>query len=165
MSSTSPRPLSFQKNEKKVQLELAYRNNSARRTVCSSPFAEKLICGDCVEIYGSKVWHSASKYRRTVWQCNGKLKGNEKCRTHHLCEEDLKKRFLSALSELLSDRVALLEDGSLILNELLDFKKLDAKCDGIIQEQEILSGLAKNWRMKMLHRPFCRKHILTATIH
>ena len=111
----------------KVQLELARRKNSGRRTVCSSPFAGKLICGDCGEIYGAKVWHSTSKYRRTVWQCNGKFKGDEKCHTPHLYEEDLKKHFLIALSELLSDRTTLLEDGRLILQELLDFEKLDAE--------------------------------------
>lgn len=89
------------------------------------------------------MWHSTSKYRRTVWQCNGKFKGDEKCHTPHLYEEDLKTHFLSALSELLSDRTALLEDGRLILQELLDFEKLDAECDGILQAQEGLSGLVK----------------------
>ena len=127
----------------KVQLELARRKNSGKRTVCSSPFAGKLICGDCGEIYGAKVWHSTSKYRRTVWQCNGKFKGDEKCHTPHLYEEELKRHFLCALSGLLSDRTALLEDGRLILQELLDFEKLDAECDGILQEQEVLSGLVK----------------------
>ena len=68
----------------KVQLELARRRDSDRRTVCSSPFAGKLVCGDCGETYGSKVWHSTSKYRRTIWQCNAKFKGEHKCRTPHL---------------------------------------------------------------------------------
>ena len=35
--------------------------------------------------YGSKVWHSTSKYRRVIWQCNSKFKNDEKCNTPHLC--------------------------------------------------------------------------------
>lgn len=34
------------------------------RTSC---FSSKIICGECGGFYGSKVWHSTSKYRRTIW--------------------------------------------------------------------------------------------------
>lgn len=74
----------------RVQLEIARRRNSEKRTNCGSPFSAKLVCGDCGEFYGSKVWHSNSKYRRTIWQCNGKFKGKCKCRTPHLYEDDIK---------------------------------------------------------------------------
>lgn len=94
----------------RVQLELVRRKNSPRRTHCNSPFAGKLICGDCGEIFGSKVWHSTSKYRRTIWQCNAKFKGEEKCRTPHLYEDDLKQHFITALSKLLTDRDVLLDN-------------------------------------------------------
>ena len=59
----------------RVQLEIARRRNSEKRTNCGSSFSAKLVCGDCGEFYGLKVWHSNSKYRRTIWQCNGKFKG------------------------------------------------------------------------------------------
>jgi predicted transcriptional regulator len=45
------------------------------RTSC---FSSKLICGECGGFYGSKVWHSTSKYRRTIWQCNRKFKNDKK---------------------------------------------------------------------------------------
>ena len=127
----------------KVQMELTRRKNSGRRTHCNSPFAGKLICGDCGEIFGSKVWHSTSKYRRTIWQCNAKFKGDEKCRTPHLYEEDLKEYFLIALSRLLADREALLDDGRLIRAELLDCGAIDAEANDILQELEVVSGLIK----------------------
>ena len=73
-----------------------------------------IICGDCGEIFGSKVWHSNSKYRRTIWRCNAKYENGDPCSTPHLYEEDLKQYFITALSELLADRTALLEDGRLI---------------------------------------------------
>ncbi|MCE5286305.1 MAG: recombinase family protein, partial [Pelosinus sp.] len=46
-----------------------------------SCFSNKIICGQCGNYYGSKVWHSTSKYRRTIWQCNHKFKNQEKCQT------------------------------------------------------------------------------------
>ena len=127
----------------KVQMELSRRKNSGRRTHCNSPFAAKLVCGDCGEYYGSKVWHSTSKYRRTIWQCNAKFKGEEKCRTPHLYEEDLKEYFVIALSRLLADREALLEDGRLIRRELLDCSAIDTESNEILQELEVVSGLIK----------------------
>lgn len=127
----------------KVQLELARRRNSTRRTHCNSPFAAKLVCGDCGEYFGSKVWHSTSKYRRTIWQCNAKFKGAERCRTPHLYEEDLKRYFVMALSELLADREVLLGDGRLILRELSDFSALDTECTEILREMDVVSGLIK----------------------
>lgn len=59
----------------KVQLELARRKTSPRRTYCNGPFAGKIICGDCGGVFGSKVWHSNSKYRRVIWRCNAKYNG------------------------------------------------------------------------------------------
>jgi site-specific DNA recombinase len=44
-------------------------------------FSGKIICGECGSFYGSKVWHSTSKYRRTIWQCNHKFKNDKKCET------------------------------------------------------------------------------------
>lgn len=127
----------------KVQMELFRRKNSGRRTRCNSPFAGKLICGDCGEIFGSKVWHSTSKYRRTIWQCNAKFKGEVKCNTPHLYEKDLKEYFIIALSQLLIDREALLEDGRLIRKELLDCSAIDGESNDILQELEVISGLIK----------------------
>ena len=33
---------------------------------------------------GRKVWHSTDKYRKVIWRCNAKFKGEEKCKTPHL---------------------------------------------------------------------------------
>ena len=125
----------------RVQLELARRRHSPRRTICSSPFAGKIVCGDCGEIFGAKVWHSNSKYRRTIWRCNAKYESGDTCNTPHLYEDDLKQHFITALSQLLTDRTALLEDNKLILNELLDTAALDTECDRLLQELEVVAGM------------------------
>ena len=124
----------------RVQLELSRRKDSGRRTLCQSPFAGKIICGDCGEIYGSKVWHSNSQYRRTIWQCNNKFKGDKKCTTPHLYEDDIKDSFITALSILLSDREELLKDGRIILAELDDNTAIDTECDNLIEEMDMLSA-------------------------
>ena len=125
----------------RVQLELAKRKSSARRTQCNSPFAGKIICGDCGEIFGSKVWHSTSKYRRTIWRCNAKYENGDPCSTSHLYEDDLKQFFITALSQLLTDRTALLEDGRFILSELLDTAALDADSESTLQEMDVVAGM------------------------
>ena len=126
-----------------VQLEIKRRKSSGRRTICNSPFAGKLICGDCGEIFGSKVWHSTSKYRRTIWRCNAKYKNDDPCNTPHLYEDDLKQHFITALSQLLTDRTALLEDGRLILTDLLDTATLDAKSESFLQEMDVVAGMIR----------------------
>ena len=128
----------------KVQLELARRKTSTRRTQCNSPFSGKLICGDCGEIFGSKVWHSNSKYRRVIWQCNAKYGEGLRCQTPHLYEEDLKRYFITALSQLLTDRTTLLEDGRLIQQDLLNFDTIDTECNAILQELDVVAGMTKH---------------------
>ena len=127
----------------RVQLEMARRKNNARRTYCNGPFAAKLVCGDCGEYYGSKVWHSNSKYRRVIWQCNAKYGDKRHCNTPHLYEEDLKRHFITALSQLLADRTTLLEDGRLIQRELLDCTTIDSECEHILQELDVVAGMIK----------------------
>ena len=58
-----------------VQLEMARRKALGRKYSGNSIFSARLVCTDCGEFFGSKVWNSTDKYRRTIWQCNGKYKG------------------------------------------------------------------------------------------
>ncbi len=108
-----------------------------------SPFSAIIICGDCGEYYGSKVWHSTSKYRRTIWQCNAKFTGAGKCRTPHLYEDDIKALFLNAVSELMIDREALIEDGRALCMAFTDFSGTDKDIGEITSEIDVLSGLVQ----------------------
>lgn len=84
-----------------VQVEIERRKNLGRPASCTSPFSARLICEDCGGYYGSKVWGSNTKYRRIIWRCNNKYKGEEKCQTPHITEEELKNRFLGAFTKLI----------------------------------------------------------------
>ena len=44
-----------------VQSEIKWRQPIRRQLNNNSPFAAKIICGECGGYYGSKVWHSNSK--------------------------------------------------------------------------------------------------------
>ena len=70
----------------KVQMESSRRKSSGHRTRCNSPFSGKLVCDDYGEIFDSKVWHSAGKYRRMFWQRNAKLKARKSTIHPHLYE-------------------------------------------------------------------------------
>ncbi len=74
-------------------------------------FASRIVCGDCGAFFGPKVWHSDSKYRRIIWQCNEKFNGEKKCATPHLREEDIKARFLAAFNQLLGSNEPLFPGG------------------------------------------------------
>ena len=63
----------------RVQQEMARRKSLGKHCNSLSPFSSKIVCGDCGAYYGAKVWHSTDKYRRTIWQCNNKFSGDEKC--------------------------------------------------------------------------------------
>ena len=125
----------------RVQAELARRKSSTKRTISSSPFSCKIICGDCGETFTPKVWHSNSKYRRTIWRCRAKYEKGEHCTTPHIYESDLKQHFITALSQLLTDRTALLEDGRLIQQDLLNFDAIDTECNAIQQELDVVTGM------------------------
>ena len=102
-----------------------------------------VFCGDCGAMYGSKVWHSTDKYRRVVWQCNDKFKGEHRCTTPHLYEEDIKKLFLQAFSKLMDTRERILEDCQLAQDTLCDCSELDTEQAALVEEMDILSEVIR----------------------
>lgn len=77
-----------------VQAEIERRKELGKAYSGGSIFSTKIICSCCGGFFGSKVWHSTSKYRRVIWQCNHKFKNGEKCTTPHLYEDVIKEKFV-----------------------------------------------------------------------
>ena len=127
----------------KVQAEFARRKGLGHRYSGGSIFASRIVCGDCGAFYGPKVWHSNSKYRRVIWQCNEKFNGEKKCATPHLREEDIKARFLAAFNKLLDGKDTLLEDCRLMQTALTDCSVIDAELDGLLREIEVVTELTQ----------------------
>ncbi len=124
-----------------VQEEIARRKRLGRSYRSGSIFSCRLVCGDCGEFFGPKVWNSTDKYRRVVWQCNNKFKGEHRCATPHLTEEAIKEKFIQAYNQLIPDRERLIEDCRVMRDALCDCTEIDAEIESILQEAEVLAEM------------------------
>ena len=125
-----------------VQSELQRRKDRGN-IPSSSCFSGRIVYGDCGNIYGSKVWHSTSKYKRTIWQCNGKFKGDEKCSTPHLYEKDIQRIFLDIVNSLIEGRQSILQGLEEALMEITDNTALEKERDALQEECEVLLELLR----------------------
>ena len=125
-----------------VQWELRRRKGmgSIPSTSC---FAGRIVCGDCGSVYGSKVWHSTSKYRRVIWQCNGKFKGEKRCSTPHLYEKDLQQAFVRFVNGLIADREEILAGLQEALVAITDNTALERERDALQAECEVVMELMR----------------------
>ena len=112
-----------------VQSEIKKRRPIRRQLNNNSPFAAKIICGSCDGYYGSKVWHSNSKYRNTLWQCNRKYDGGEVCAAPHIREEELKSAFIRAFNQILGNKERYIAQFEEWLPLLADTSELDRQRD------------------------------------
>ena len=126
-----------------VQAEILRRKSLGKQYNSKSIFAARIVCGDCGNFYGSKVWHSTSKYRRVIWRCNHKFNGVCKCNTPHLYEDAIKEKFLSACNQLLENHDEILENCRMMQNLLTDCTEIDEKQQEVLQEMEVVSELTR----------------------
>lgn len=112
-----------------VQAEILKRRRVGKRFSGISVFSAKIRCGDCGGWYGSKVWHSNDKYRKVVYRCNQKYKGECKCGTPHLAEEEIKTFFITAVNHLVEEKEETLVNLSLLMD-------LACNTDALEQERE-----------------------------
>ena len=125
-----------------VQSELK-RRKEIGNIASASCFSGRIVCGDCGSIYGSKVWHSTSKYRRLIWQCNGKFKGDEKCCTPHLYEKDIKRIFLEFVNSLIKDRTFITGGLKEALMSIADISVIERERDALQEECEVVMELMR----------------------
>lgn len=110
-----------------VQYEIEKRKSRGKHQSCEGTFSNKIVCGECNGFYGSKVWHSNSKYRRTEWQCRYKFQNKKKCKTPHFSEEKLKELFLKVFNQVIENRDMMFENCETILIDLLNTESLETK--------------------------------------
>jgi hypothetical protein len=106
-------------------------------------FSSKIICGECGGIYGSKVWHSTSKYRCTIWQCNNKFKSKVPCRMPHLYEDTLKQAFVDAFNSLIENKNEILGVYTAIIWSLTDNMTLDSESTALQGECDVVMALIR----------------------
>jgi len=127
-----------------VQYEIKNRRETIGRKTGLHAFSGMIVCGECGNFYGSKVWHSTSKYRKTVWQCNHKYSNKKKCSTPHLYEEEIKEAFLKVFNCMIKNREEIIQGYEVIVEELMDTSKLDGKAVSISNEFQIVEELMRN---------------------
>ena len=127
-----------------VQRELESRQAGKNRHSGTHIFAGKIKCGECGSWYGSKVWHSNSKYRRVVWQCNHKFNNKEKCKTPHLNEDSIKESFIKATNELLEDKDEIISNFEILKTTAFNTKDLENKKVELQKELEIVADLIQD---------------------
>jgi len=134
-----------------VQNEMKKRKESGRYINSLGCFSGKIICGECGGTYGSKVWHSTSKYRRTIWQCNQKFHNEQKCGTPHLYEEELQRAFVDAFNSLITNKDEILQAHADIIEVLTDTADLDREQAKLQSEQAAVVGLIQECVEKNAH--------------
>ena len=128
-----------------VQAEKERRSSQPGKYSGVGIFSSKIKCGCCGNWYGSKVWHSNDKYRRVVYRCNHKYKGDEKCSTPHLTENEIESIFIKAVNALISNRQSVLDDVKIIRDRLCDTSILEKEQTRLGGELEIVADLIEKY--------------------
>ena len=89
---------------------------------------------DCGYAYGSKVWDSKDKYKKTIWQCNYKFKNEHKCLTPTLNKEEIKKMFIKAYNKMIASKEEILTNLSKALNEAIDTSNIEKEIETTKEE-------------------------------
>lgn len=116
--------------------ELATVGKGRRSASHQRTFSGKIKCGECGSWYGSKTWHSGSKYEKRVWRCNHKYRVETVCSTPHLRDKQIEEAFIAAVHQLLTERD---HHDDVLETELL--RELDTT-DLRIQADQIAAGAA-----------------------
>lgn len=128
----------------RVQKELIRRKSFGRKYSGNSIFSTRVVCGSCGAFFGSKVWNSTDeKYRRTIWQCNDKFKGETRCATPHLSEEQLKEAFITAFNRLFENKDEIIGNCTMVVEMLTDCTELDKKIEILHQELEVIAEMVQ----------------------
>ena len=117
-------------------------------------FSCMVICGDCGGFFGSKIWHSTSKYKRTIWRCNHKYKkkGKVGCQTPHLSESQFEWAFVEAFNQMLTDKEIYFEEYDAVVELLTESDTLDKEAAKLNEEvvavyELIKQGVEQNARV------------------
>lgn len=124
-----------------VHRELARRKRLGGKYRCNDTLCCRVVCGDCGEFYGAKVWHSTSKYKRTIWQCNSKFINN--CKTPTYNGDSIKAGFVTAINQLLENKDDILDSCRLIYDTLTEPNDLDTELAETLQEVEVVAELTQ----------------------
>lgn len=134
-----------------VQKEIERRRPVRRQLHRSSPFNARIVCGDCGGFYGRKVWHSGSKYEKSIWRCNRKYDDESCCTTPNLDECELGNAFVAAFNQFLKEKEKHTSQMEKLLARLSDTTALEKQLDAARTEharliEDLRSYMVENTR-------------------
>jgi hypothetical protein len=146
-----------------VQAEIRRRQTHGKHLSGSGLFFGKIICGECGGFYGSKVWHSADKYRRVVWQCNHKYMKGTRCTTPHITEEYVRECFVVAFNQLVGRKERYVAEYVAAIEGLGDSAVVDGQIKRLISESEEIAEqiedcIAQNTRVAQNQGEYQRRY-------
>ena len=146
-----------------VQAELARRKKLGKAYSGNNIYSSKIVCADCGDYYGPKMWHSTDKYKRIIYQCNSKFKNTEKCKTPILTEVQIQNLFIEAYNIAMADKTRVLEDCDLIIETICDCTELDAEIENLAEELTVISELVsqcvrENAKKKQSQEEYTKKY-------
>jgi DNA invertase Pin-like site-specific DNA recombinase len=121
-----------------VQDEIRRNSGTGSCRNTTTLFGSRIVCGSCGAFYGKKVWGSNTKYRRIVWQCNGKYQRSDRdpgkprgaqCHLPHLRESQLEYAFVTALNQILAVRDDYFAEYETVVAELTDTAAIDRQIE------------------------------------
>lgn len=115
----------------------------SRRAYKGNIFSGRIICADCGSAFAPKVWHSKDKYKRTIWQCCDKFKG-DKCTTPHLMEEEIKSVVVKAVNAILPGRSLIIRTIETTADKVFATTALETKRSELEIELNGISTMVEN---------------------
>ena len=126
-----------------VQEELARRAKGRSRYSGVTIFSNKIKCADCGCWYGSKVWHSTDQYRKIIYRCNNKYKG-QRCQTPHVTEDEIKAAFVSAYNQLVTEKQEITANAELVRQTLCGTEELEEEKHRLEEEMNVVADMSQN---------------------
>lgn len=123
-----------------VQRELARRKGSTGKPSGVHIYSSKIKCGQCGSWYGSKVWHSKTKYRKCVWRCNRKFDNEHHCTTPHFTEAEIQAMFIVVVNQLISQKESIIAALEASLETAFDTTALEVELTEVQGEIMVVSN-------------------------
>lgn len=151
-----------------VQAEMLRRSRTGKRYSAVNIFSSKIVCGDCGNYYGRKIWHSNDAYRKVVWRCNYKyrehhIKKGNGCRTPTLSEDEIKEAFVKAMNKYIGNKDEIIgnfEAAQKMLNNTSKLEKQKQKYADEMNEitEEYKKAVSENARHALDQKEYKKKY-------
>ncbi|MCR4586590.1 MAG: recombinase family protein [Lachnospiraceae bacterium] len=145
-----------------VQDEMKWRKGQKKYNA-NHTMGARIVCGACGENFGPKIWHSNDKYRRVVFQCNGKNFRKNKCQIPHLTVDQVTEYFIKAVDAVMADKDEIIKNTQTMMKMVCDTAKLEreqealvAKLNDLIERME--NAIAQNSRVAMDQEEYSKSY-------